>query len=131
MHTLITRLAGPLALTIALAAPPALAQQSQGAQSMQKHGNMSESPASKAMMDSMQKMQKAMMAKPMTGDPDHDFATMMREHHKGAVDMARVELENGKDPELKKMAQKVIEDQSKEIKTLDQWIDQHPPKSAH
>jgi uncharacterized protein (DUF305 family) len=62
----------------------------------------------------------------MTGDTDQDFAIMMREHHKGAIDMARVELEHGKDPELKSLAQKVIEDQSREIKQLDEWLERHP-----
>ena len=56
----------------------------------------------------------------------YDFATMMREHHKGAIDMARVELEHGTDPELKSLAQKIIEDQSREIKQLDEWLDKHP-----
>jgi uncharacterized protein (DUF305 family) len=67
-----------------------------------------------------------MTGKPMTGDTDQDFAIMMREHHKGAIEMARVELEHGKDPELKSLAQKVIEDQSREIKQLDEWLEQHP-----
>jgi uncharacterized protein (DUF305 family) len=148
MQTPFPRLAIRLALPlcVAFAVVPALAQQPQGNQPMQGmpgqgmpghqgmmpegmmrgQGNMPESRGSKGMMDSMQKMQRGMMAKPMTGDTDHDFATMMREHHRGAVDMARMELEHGKDQDLKRMAQKVIEDQSREIKELDEWLDQHP-----
>jgi Domain of unknown function (DUF305) len=37
------------------------------------------------------------MMQPMTGDPDKDFVMMMLPHHQGAIDMAKVELEYGKD----------------------------------
>ena len=33
----------------------------------------------------------------MTGDTDRDFATMMKAHHQGAIDMAQMELQNGND----------------------------------
>jgi uncharacterized protein (DUF305 family) len=48
------------------------------------------------------------MNMPMTGDTDADFARMMIPHHQGAIDMAKVELAQGKDPQLRKMAQAVI-----------------------
>jgi uncharacterized protein (DUF305 family) len=119
MRNPLTRLTLTFCVIFAAAAP-ALAQQPQGAKPMQ---GMS---GHQGMMDSMHRMQQGMMGKPMTGDADHDFATMMREHHKGAIDMARAELEHGKDPELKSLAQKVIEDQSQEIKQLDEWLERHP-----
>jgi uncharacterized protein (DUF305 family) len=62
----------------------------------------------------------------MSGDPDVDFAQMMIPHHQGAVDMARSQLEHGKDPQLRQMAQKIIEDQEREIATLKEWLAQHP-----
>jgi uncharacterized protein (DUF305 family) len=62
----------------------------------------------------------------MSGDPDIDFAQMMIPHHQGAIDMARVELETGKDPQLRQMAQKVIEDQEREIAMLKDWLAKHP-----
>ena len=37
----------------------------------------------------------------MSGDPDVDFARMMIPHHQSAIDMARIELEHGKDATLK------------------------------
>ena len=46
---------------------------------------------------SMTKMDKGMAAASMTGDVDHDFATMMMPHHEGAIDMAKAELSYGKD----------------------------------
>jgi uncharacterized protein (DUF305 family) len=129
-----------LALGVIFAAASALAQQPQGAMPMQgmpghqdmmrNHGNMPNMPGANPMMDSMHKMQQGMTGKPMTGDTDQDFAIMMREHHKGAIDMARTELEHGKDPELKSLAQKVIEDQSREIKQLDEWLERHPAGSG-
>jgi len=71
-----------------------------------------------SMMSGMQKMQEM---KP-TGDTDKDFAMMMRMHHQQAVEMAKAELEGGKSPELKAMAQKIIRDQQKEIAQLDKWL---------
>ena len=38
---------------------------------------------------------------PMSGDPDADFAQMMIPHHQGAIDMARAELDHGKDLQLR------------------------------
>lgn len=75
--------------------------------------------AMKSGMDAMQKV-------PMSGDVDKDFAAMMRVHHQQAVAMAEIELRDGKSPELKSMARKMIKDQKKEIAKLGQWLSQHP-----
>jgi uncharacterized protein (DUF305 family) len=58
------------------------------------------SPADKAFAASMKTMMDSMHAKP-TGKPDADFALMMVPHHQGAIDMAKVELQYGTDPELR------------------------------
>jgi uncharacterized protein (DUF305 family) len=47
-------------------------------------------------------------------------------HHQGAIDMARVELANGKDPALRTMAQDIIKAQEGEIATLKGWLSTHP-----
>jgi uncharacterized protein (DUF305 family) len=78
-----------------------------------------------AMHSAMQRMQQD-MSSGMTGDPDIDFARMMIPHHQGAIDMARLQLEHGKNPQLRQMAQKIIEDQEREIATLKEWLAQHP-----
>jgi uncharacterized protein (DUF305 family) len=70
----------------------------------------------------MQKMHEQMMAHPMSGNADRDFAMHMIPHHQGAIDMARVQLEHGTDPELRKMAEKIISDQEKEIAQLKEWL---------
>ncbi|HEX8377291.1 MAG TPA: DUF305 domain-containing protein, partial [Pedobacter sp.] len=66
-------------------------------------------------------MQEMHVAKP-TGNNDIDFAVMMLEHHKGAVEMSKVEVDKGKNAELKAFAQKVIDDQNKEIAFLQDFI---------
>lgn len=71
----------------------------------------------KAGMDNMHKM-------PMSGDTDKDFAMMMRMHHLQALDMAEMEIANGKSPELKAMAKKILSGQKKEIAQFDRWLAQ-------
>lgn len=66
-------------------------------------------------MESMNKMQ-------MTGDTDKDFAMMMKVHHQQAVDMAQMELANGKSPKMKAMAKQIISSQKKEIAQFDAWL---------
>ena len=59
---------------------------------------------------------------PYTGNPDVDFRTHMIPHHQGAVEMAKVALKHAKDPETKRMAQKIIDDQEKEIAEMQVWL---------
>jgi uncharacterized protein (DUF305 family) len=57
-----------------------------------------------------------------TGNSDVDFVQGMIPHHQGAIDMAKVQLQHGKSPELRKMAQKIISDQEKEIAEMQAWL---------
>lgn len=82
------------------------------------------SAAQKAFMDAHHKMMGS-MPKTMTGDADKDFAAMMIPHHEGAIDMARIELQHGKDPKLRAMAEKMIKDQEREIAELKAWQSTH------
>ena len=59
---------------------------------------------------------------PYTGNPDVDFRTHMIPHHQGAVEMAKVALKHAKDPETKRIAQKIIDDQEKEIAEMQDWL---------
>ena len=59
---------------------------------------------------------------PMSGDPDKDFAMMMKMHHQKGVEMAEMELKQGKSAEMKAMAKKIIEAQKKEIAQFDRWL---------
>ena len=60
-----------------------------------------------------------------TGDADVDFRTHMIAHHQGAIDMANVALKHAKDADTKKMAQKIISDQEKEIAEMKEWLKKH------
>ncbi len=57
-------------------------------------------------------------------DPDVAFAKAMIPHHKGAVNMAKVQLEYGKDEKMKKLAQDIIKAQEPEIKLMQDWLKQ-------
>ena len=67
------------------------------------------------MMDSMHAMMTKMEAMAMTHDPEIDFAKMMTMHHEGAISMANMELNAGKNDSLKRIAQKIIKEQQIEI----------------
>lgn len=80
-------------------------------------------PAGKMDMKSMMKENNDKMASVKTsGNPDVDFAQMMRIHHQGAIDMAQSQLRDGKDPQLLSMARDNITAQKKEIAVLDAFL---------
>jgi uncharacterized protein (DUF305 family) len=81
------------------------------------------------MMRGMERTMGPMFRGMMAQDPDIAFACAMIPHHQGAIDMAQVQLQEGKDEELRKMAQKLIDDQTREIKDLQSWIESHAAKS--
>lgn len=86
-------------------------------------------PFATAMKDSMVRMSAGMHSAPVNGNPDHDFATVMIPHHQGGIDMAKAELQYGKDPAMRKVAQDLINDQQGQINQLQVWI-KKAPKAA-
>jgi uncharacterized protein (DUF305 family) len=108
-----------LLLAALIAAPTYVA--AQGMMNMPKM----EGPAGEAYMKAMMAMHEKMTSMKPTGDADKDFVMMMIPHHQAAVDMAKAQLEHGKDAELKKMAQKIVADQNKEIGEMKEWQLKH------
>lgn len=88
--------------------------------------NNTTTPANNAsLMDMMNKNMAEMKAMQSTGNPDNDFAAMMKTHHMGALEMAQAEVAQGADAELKAMAQKMIDEQQKEIAELNTFLSGH------
>ena len=79
------------------------------------------SPSTKAFQTAMSGMMKGMMA-PATGKADLDFVQGMIPHHQGAIDMAKIVLQYGKDPEIKKLAEGIVKAQESEISAMNEWL---------
>ena len=79
------------------------------------------SEGSNALMEANHNMHAAMSIE-MTGDVDRDFAAAMIPHHQGAIDMAKIVLKYGKDPEIRKLAEAIVGAQESEIAFMKDWL---------
>lgn len=113
------------AITLAalLIAAPAFAQDAHKTHDMGSM-KMSNDVVIQAYEEANAKMHKD-MAIELTGDADVDFVRGMIPHHQGAIDMAKVVLEHGKDPEIRKLAEGVISAQEGEIAFMQDWLKKH------
>ncbi|ACP24195.1 hypothetical protein NGR_c03990 [Sinorhizobium fredii NGR234] len=103
---------------------PALSQES-GHQGMKHDATAAEpAPSSRAFAEANAKMHKDMDID-FTGNADVDFVRGMIAHHQGAIDMAKVELEYGKDEAIRKLAETIIKVQEGEIKMMKEWLAGH------
>src|SRR6516225_3342802 len=106
-----TRKTGAVALVVLLVVSVSRAQAPHQHEISPSRGLPSPSIAAESftslIMQAMEHMHRDMSIVP-SGDPDRDFAAMMIPHHQGAVDMAKVELQFGKNPVLRRLAQGII-----------------------
>mgnify|MGYP000166520806 FL=1 len=117
-------------ITLSTAAVSICAQANE--QQHQAHMNMPMSASSamqQELMQGMNQMHQDMMAAMQYQDPDVAFAAGMLPHHLGAVKMAEVELKYGKDPEMRKLAENIINAQQAEIEQMQKWLKVHNKKA--
>lgn len=79
-----------------------------------------DTPSSRAFEEANSKMH-AGMGITYTGNADRDFIAGMIAHHQGAVDMAKIVIKYGKDPEVRKLAEEIVTAQEKEIAWMKGW----------
>jgi uncharacterized protein (DUF305 family) len=80
-----------------------------------------DTPATKGYREANSKMHRAMDI-PYTGDSDVDFVLGMIPHHQGAIDMAKVALQNAKDEQIREWANTIIREQEREIAEMQAWL---------
>ena len=108
------RIATAILLAATLVGGAALAQHA-------GHGNATGGNAStRAYRAANDKMHKEMDIR-YSGDADKDFVAGMIAHHDGAVAMAKIVLQYGKDAEIKALATNIIREQEKEIAQRRAW----------
>ncbi|MDF7669700.1 DUF305 domain-containing protein [Orbaceae bacterium ESL0721] len=95
----------------------------EGMKEMKHAASEYKSEMQKDLMSAMDTMHKKMDASMHYVNPDKAFAAGMSAHHQGAIDMAKIELKYGKDPEMRKLAQKIIDSQGPEIDQMKSWLD--------
>ena len=113
------------AISSSLFIAPAFAQTPAAKSGAAMPGDMKAS--SMDMQAMMKDMNEKMSGMQMSGNTDNDFAMMMRMHHLSAVTMAEAQLRDGKNPQMRAMAKKIIASQKKEIAEFDRFLAKQDP----
>lgn len=78
------------------------------------------------LMAGMDQMNADMMAGATAEDIDVAFVCSMIPHHRGAISMAKAELEHGDDEWAKALAAEIVAAQEKEIADMLAWLEKQP-----
>ena len=76
-------------------------------------------------MESMERMMQANDLRPLTGNIDFDFAQLMVDHHRSAIENSQAEIEYGRTTAMKDLAHSIIDEQEMEIQELQEWLLEH------
>src|SRR5215213_6780437 len=106
---------------VAIAALPAVALAQGGHSGHGTPAAAQDTPATQAYRAANAKMHKEMDLT-FSNDADVDFVRAMIPHHRGAIDMARVALQHGRDEQTRKWAGDVIREQEREIAEMQAWL---------
>ena len=112
----------------ALATPPLVNAQSvslpagEATKAFELGAGPAEEKSAMVMQKPIDSLKEKMAAFQVTGNTDYDFAMMARMQRQAELDIARAELDHGKEPMLRSMAGRILESQKNEIKQLDQWL---------
>jgi uncharacterized protein (DUF305 family) len=119
---IVSRNTGTAALAVVLLVSVSQAQPSHRHE-ISPHEGATSAESFTSLMRAMERMNNDMNIAP-SGDPDRDFAAMMIPHHQGAIDMAKIELQFGKSPVLRRLAQGIIVEQLQEIEVMQRELRQ-------